>query len=157
MKTVFLILLFLSINVSSQVMKEKKTIGRVEWVELPELKIKIRARIDTGAKTTSMHATSIEEITQQGQLLVKFQTLDNNGKAIELLRKVESFQKISNPGGFSSKRYVIKEKIKMGDFEKMVSVNLNDRSHMDFKLLVGRNVLLGRFVVDVARSHVLGD
>ena len=56
-----------------------------------------------------------------------------------------------------SKNTIIKEKIKMGDIEREVLINLNDRTKMEYKFLVGRNVLLGRFIVDVARSHVLGD
>lgn len=141
----------------SQLLKEKVLIGRVEWVELPDIKVKLKARIDTGAKTTSLHAVNIEEVEQRGELFVKFQTVDTEGKPIDLLRKVESTQKVSNTSGFITKRYVIKEKVKMGKIEKEVSVNLNDRSSMDYKFLVGRNLLLGRFIVDVARSHVLGD
>lgn len=141
----------------SQLLKEKVLIGRIEWVELPDLKLKHKARIDTGAKTTSLHAVNIEEVEQRGELFVKFQTVDAEGKTIDLLRKVDSTQKVSNTAGFISKRYVIKEKIKMGNIEREVSVNLNDRSKMDYKFLVGRNLLLGRFIVDVARSHVLGD
>lgn len=141
----------------SQLLKEKVLIGRIEWVELPDLKIKHKARIDTGAKTTSMHAVNIEEIEQRGEKYVKFQTVDSEGKTIDMVRKVDSTQKVSNTAGFISTRYVIKEKIKMGTIEREVSVNLNDRSKMDYKFLVGRNLLLGRFIVDVARSHVLGD
>lgn len=144
-------------NSEAQLLKEKVLIGRIEWVELPELKIKHKSRIDTGAKTTSMHAINIEEVEQRGELFVKFQTVNHDGKIIELQRKVENTQKVSNTGGFVSKRYVIKEKIKIGSIEREVSINLNDRSKMDYKLLVGRNLLLGRFIVDVARSHVLGD
>jgi hypothetical protein len=76
---------------------------------------------------------------------------------IELTRKVDTTQKVSNTAGFVSKRYVVREKIKMGKIEREILLNLNDRSRMDYKFLVGRNLLLGRFVVDVARSHVLGD
>jgi ribosomal protein S6--L-glutamate ligase len=141
----------------SQLLKEKVLIGRIEWVSLPELRIKHKARIDTGAKTTSMHAVNIEEVEQRGELFVKFQTVDSEGKTIEAVRKVESTQKVSNTAGFVSKRYVIKEKIKLGNIEREVNINLNDRSKMDYKFLVGRNLLLGRFIVDVARSHVLGD
>lgn len=141
----------------SQLLKEKVLIGRIEWVSLPDLKIKLKARIDTGAKTTSLHAVNIEEVEQRGELFVKFQTVDADGKTIEAVRKVDTTQKVSNTAGVVSKRYVIKEKIKMGSIEREVLVNLNDRSKMDYKFLVGRNVLLGRFIVDVARSHVLGD
>lgn len=160
MKIIFLFLLLLA-GISSptfaQLLKEKVLIGRVEWVELPDLKIKLKARIDTGAKTTSLHATNIEEVEQRGELFVKFQTQDLEGKTIQVVRKVETTQKVSNTAGFVSKRYVIKEKLKMGSIEREVSINLNDRSKMDYKFLVGRNLLLGRFIVDVARSHVLGD
>ncbi len=144
-------------NTRAQLLKEKVLIGRIEWVSMPELKIKHKARIDTGAKTTSMHAVNIEEVEQRGELFVKFQTLDSEGKTVEVVRKVDTTQKVSNTAGLVSKRYVIKEKIKMGSIEREVNINLNDRTKMDYKFLVGRNLLLGRFIVDVARSHVLGD
>jgi hypothetical protein len=156
-------LLFLALLVclpttsKAQLLKEKVLIGRVEWVEIPELKIKHKARIDTGAKTTSLHAVNIEEVEQRGELFVKFQTLDSAGKIVEVVRKVDTTQKVSNTAGSVSRRYVIKEKVKMGNIEREVLINLNDRSKMEYKFLVGRNLLLGRFIVDVARSHVLGD
>ncbi len=151
------VLIGLSTPAFAQLLKEKVLIGRVEWVSLPDLKIKHKARIDTGAKTTSMHAVNIEEVQQRGELFVKFQTLDSEGKTVELVRKVGTTQRVSNTSGFVSRRYVIKEKIRMGSIEREVLVNLNDRSKMEYKFLIGRNVLLGRFIVDVARSHVLGD
>lgn len=160
MKVIFLLFFLVTGLISpaySQLLKEKVLIGRVEWISMPELKIKHKARIDTGAKTTSLHAVNIEEVEQRGELFVKFQTLDGEGKTVEVVRKVDTTQKVSNTSGFVSKRYVIKEKIKMGNIEREVLVNLNDRSKMDYKFLVGRNLLLGRFIVDVARSHVLGD
>lgn len=157
-----LVLLFgliLSFSTTSyaQLLKEKVLIGRVEWVSLPDFKIRQKARIDTGAKTTSMHAVNIEEVEQRGELFVKFQTFDSENKVVELVRKVDTTQKVSNTSGFVSRRYVIKEKIKMGTIEREVLINLNDRTKMEYKFLIGRNVLLGRFIVDVARSHVLGD
>jgi ribosomal protein S6--L-glutamate ligase len=160
LKTSFLFLaLFLVqlIPAHAQLLKEKVLIGRIEWVHLPDVKLKFKARIDTGAKTTSMHAVNIEEVEQRGELFVKFQTVDPEGKPVDLVRKVDTTQRVSNTGGFVTKRYVIKEKIKMGGVEREVLINLNDRSKMEYKFLIGRNVLLGRFIVDVARSHVLGD
>lgn len=153
----FALILSFSTTSYAQLLKEKVLIGRVEWVSLPDFKIKQKARIDTGAKTTSMHATNIEEVEQRGELFVKFQTFDSDNKVVELVRKVDTTQKVSNTAGFVSRRYVIKEKIKMGSIEREVLVNLNDRTKMEYKFLIGRNVLLGRFIVDVARSHVLGD
>jgi hypothetical protein len=141
----------------AQLLKEKVLIGRVEWVELPDAKIKLKARIDTGAKTTSVHAVNIREEEQRGELFVRFQTVDAEGKLLELVRKVDTTQKVLNPGGSVTKRYVVKEKLKLGSIEREVLVNLNDRTRMEYKVLIGRNLLLGRFIVDVARSHVMGD
>lgn len=141
----------------AQLLKEKVLIGRIEWVELSSIKVRHKARIDTGAKTTSMHAKNIEEVMRNGELFVKFITEDNEGKPLEVLRKVDTTQRVSNAGGLVTKRYVIREKVKLGKIEKEVLINLNDRSKMQYKFLVGRNLLLGRFIVDVARSHVLGD
>jgi ribosomal protein S6--L-glutamate ligase len=157
--SIFVIILLLTFSYSSfsQLLKEKILIGRVEWIEIPSLKVKLRARIDTGAKTTSMHAVNITEVQQQDDLFVRFQTVDSEGKLIDLLKKVDTTQKVANTAGFITKRYVIREKIKMGSMEKEILVNLNDRTEMEYKFLVGRNLLLGRFIVDVARSHVLGD
>lgn len=149
--------LFISEDGYAQLLKEKVLVGRIEWIHIPELKLKFRSRVDTGAKTNSMHAVNIEEVDQRGELFIKFQTMDEEGKPIELLRKVDSTQRVSNTGGGITKRYVIKEKIKMGKVELETLINLNDRSGMEYKFLIGRNLLLGRFLVDVARSHVLGD
>jgi ribosomal protein S6--L-glutamate ligase len=153
----FGVILIFSTPSRAQLLKEKVLVGRVEWVGLPDIKIKLKARIDTGAKTTSMHAVNIEEVEQRGDLFVKFQTVDAEGKVVEMVRKVGTTQRVSNTSGFVSRRYVIKEKIKMGNIEREILINLNDRSKMEYKFLIGRNVLLGRFIVDVARSHVLGD
>lgn len=158
------LLLFLALLLGSsghplhaQLLKEKVLIGRVEWVHLPGLNVKHRSRIDTGAKTTSMHASKIEEVQQGNELFIKFQTIDGEGNTVDVLRKVDSTQKVANAGGLVTKRYVIKEKVKLGNIEREIMINLNDRTKMEYKFLVGRNLLLGRFIVDVARSHVLGD
>ena len=157
MKYLSFLLLLVTLSANAQLLKEKILIGRVEWANLPALEMKHRARIDTGAKTTSLHAVKIEEVQQGGELFVKFQSVDQNGNPKELIRKVETLQRVANPNGGTTKRYVIREKVKLGPIEKEISINLNDRSKMEYKFLVGRNLLLGRFIVDVARSHVLGD
>ena len=87
-------------DAQAQLLKDKVLIGRVEWVEMPDLKIKHKARIDSGAKTTSLHAVNIEEVEQRGELFVKFQTVDNEGKTVEVVRKVDATQKVSNTAGF---------------------------------------------------------
>ncbi len=136
---------------------EKIIIGRVEWIEIAELKLKLKARIDTGAKTTSMHALEIVEIQKNGENWVKFKTLDEEQKPHVLERKVHAMMKILSPNGISMKRYVIREKVRLGMTVKEVSVNLNNREKMDYQFLIGRNFLMGQFLVDVAKSHVMGE
>lgn len=140
----------------AKLLKEKTLIGRVEWVEMPNVKLKFKARVDTGAKTTSLHATQIQEVQKNGELFIKFITQDDHGQKVELLKKVITTQRVSNTSGDVSKRYVIKDKILLGPMSKEVNINLNDRSKMQYKFLIGRNILLGQFVVDVAKSHTLG-
>lgn len=141
----------------AQFLKDKIVIGRVEWIELPDLKLRLRARIDSGAKTTSLHAEGVEEFQRDGATWVKFRIRDMQGKTLELTRKVASTIKVSNAGGFSGKRYVVREKVKLGAVTREILVNLNDRTKMEYLFLVGRNFLLGHFIIDVARSHVTGD
>lgn len=124
---------------------------------MPDLKIRLRARIDSGAKTSSLHAEGVEEFQRDGTTWVKFRIRDNQGKSIELTRKVSSTIKVSNAGGFSGKRYVIREKVKLGSVVREITVNLNNRTKMEYLFLVGRNFLMGHFIIDVARSHVMGD
>lgn len=157
MRYLFFLALLCTLDARAQILKEKTMVGRIEWVELPDLKLRFRSRIDTGAKTTSLHAFDVKEEMRDGLLWVRFKTRDEEGKEVELTRKVESVQKVANAGGASTKRYVIREKIKLGPQEKEIALNLNDREKMTYKFLVGRNLLLGLFTVDVARSHVLGD
>lgn len=157
LSSAFLLLALMTGPASAQFLKDKITIGRVEWVELPDLKLRLRARIDSGAKTTSLHAENVEEFTRDGVTWVKFRIRDEKDKLLELTRKVASTVRVSNAGGFSGKRYVVREKVKLGSVTREISVNLNDRTKMEYRFLVGRNFLMGHFVIDVARSHVTGD
>ena len=135
----------------------KLTIGRVEWGEIPGMNLRHRSRIDTGAKTTSLHATNIEEVVRDGQTYVKFVTDNHEGQKKEFIRPVSSRQKVTSTSGVTSYRYVILEKIKIGTIEKEISINLHDRSKLTYRLLIGRNFLIGNFLVDVALSHTQGD
>jgi hypothetical protein len=136
---------------------QKKIIGRVEWITLPDLKLKFKSRVDTGAKTNSLHAENIEETIVAGVPHVKFLIEKENGDKVELTRVIASKQKIKSTSGTVSNRYVIKEKIQIGNILKDFNINLNDRDKMEYKFLLGRNSLFGHFIVDVSKSHALGE
>lgn len=150
-----LFILTFSINASSAI--QKKIIGRVEWVQIPELGLRFKGRVDTGAKTNSLHAEKIEEVVSGSVPHVKFSIINGNGQKLELLRPIASKQKIKSSTGAVTNRYVIREKVKLGNLTQEMNINLNSRTKMEFKFLLGRNALFGNFLVDVSKSHALGE
>lgn len=137
--------------------ERKIIIGRIEWVSIPKLGLNLQSRIDTGARKCSLHAVNEREISAGKDLFVEFSTIDNSGRSIRLKSKVWRTIKIRSTGGESSRRYIIKERITMGPVTRDAFINLNDRSTLKYKFLVGRNFLRGKFLVDVSQSHVLAD
>lgn len=135
----------------------KPIIGRVEWVEFPNWKLKFRARIDTGAKTCSIHAMNVERSTENGDVYVEFDTLQEDGKVLRLKSRYVSETKVTSTNGQSENRIIIKEVLKLGKVQEEVKITLNDRSNLTYPFLVGRNFLMGKFLVDVSLSHALGD
>lgn len=134
----------------------KPIIGRVEWVEFPNWKLKLRARIDTGAKSCSIHAVNIERLTENGEEFVVFETFVDE-KPVKLKSRFVKEAKVSSISGVSEKRIMIREVMKMGKIKEEVIINLNDRTNLNYPILIGRNYLMGKFLVDVSLSHALGD
>lgn len=133
----------------------KTTIGRVERVTLPQFNLKLEARIDTGARNCSLHSFNEKETEINGVKYIEFSTLDAKNNEIRLKAKVAKMKTIKSTGGSSQRRYVIKSPVVIGKETKEVFITLNDRSHLEYRFLVGRNLLRGKFVVDVSHSHLL--
>ncbi len=138
-------------------MKSKTVLGRVEWIRLMAPDIPIRARIDTGAQTCSLHAESIVEKEISGERYVEFSTIDEKGRTHRMMKKVVEETRVRSTSGRSEKRYVVEMTLMLGTRELTVNVNLNNREKLRHRFLVGRNLLLGDYVVDVSQSRVLGD
>ncbi len=136
---------------------ERETVGRIEWITLPSYNLRLEARVDTGARKCSLHSINEREVQVGGENFVEFTTLDNSGKAIRLKSRVFRKIRIRSTSGESTNRYVIREKVTLGKLTREVYINLNDRSALKYKFLVGRNFLRGSFIVDVSRSHMLAD
>ncbi|MCG6143373.1 RimK/LysX family protein [Leptospira bandrabouensis] len=134
----------------------KPIIGRVEWVEFPNWKLKLRARVDTGAKSCSIHAVNIEKVTENGEVFVLFDTFVDE-KPVRLKSKFVKEAKVTSTSGVSENRIIISEMMKMGKYKEEVIINLNDRTNLTYPILIGRNYLMGKFLVDVSLSHALGD
>ena len=127
-------------------------VGWREQVSLPELSLtNIPAKIDTGARTSSLHAHVIEEFERDGERYVRF-CVDWDGERHECEAIHVDIRGITSSNGETQTRYVIKTPIRIGDTEFRTEISLADRSDMKFPILVGRTALRRHFVVDSGHS-----
>ncbi len=140
--------------------KSKTRIGWREWVSFPYLGIPaIKAKIDTGARTSVLHAFSIKAIKHKGVAKVRFGLHPyQRRRDIELYCVAEIIDQrwVTDSGGHREKRYVIRTPIRMGDEEWSIEVTLTNRDTMLFRMLLGRSALKNRFTVDASTSFRMG-
>lgn len=136
--------------------KNKTVIGRIENISLDSTGFDLKARIDTGAKTCSMHAENIVEKTVDGKTYIQFTSENTKRKKQTFYKEVIKNQRVRSSNGEVSDRYVIKMAVEMGGRIHEVSVNLNDREDLRYNFLVGRNLLMGDYIVDVSQTRLLG-
>lgn len=158
-KTLVLIFIFFSTCGASQLNKsidKKIVIGSIENISVLPLNLRFKARIDTGAKTSSIDAQNIKEFDKDGKKWVKFSLKDSDNHLIEQTYLVSRIVNIkSGVNKKPQKRYVVKMRVKLGKVERIIDVSLNDRTHLKYPFLVGRNFLNGNFIVDVSHSYVI--
>lgn len=133
--------------------KQKKVIGRAEVVSFPELGLEdIHARIDTGAKTSAIWASQAH--VSDGVLHVIFFAEESNHYIAKTFR-FEDFETVAvaSSNGHIQKRFKVKLLIKIKGRKVRAWFTLADRSSQVYPVLIGRNVLLGKFVVDVKRGQ----
>lgn len=135
---------------------EKIVIGRIEWIYFNDPKMKIRARVDTGAQTCSIHAENVQEKMIEGEKFVQFESEDFQGKKHVFLKRVIDSTLVRSSTGESNRRYVVRMSLTLGSKEYEINVNLNDRSSLRYNFLIGRNLLMGNYIVDVSQSRLLG-
>lgn len=136
-------------------MNEKFLVGALEKVNLNELRLlNLIARIDTGAQTSSLHATNIREITNDGQPWVEFDCIldDQNRVHAKSPIKGERFIKSSNG---SERRFVIESQIQLGEHSWPIQLTLSDRSNMAYPMLLGREAMAGRVIVDPSLDYLI--
>lgn len=131
-------------------------VGEIEWVCFPPQEAYLEARIDTGATTSSVHASNVEPFDRDGQDWVRF-NLEGRGevKPVTLEKPIARRVLIRDGGGEPSLRYVVPLNIQMGELIVKREFTLADRSGLTFSVLIGRNLLDGVALVDVGRSHLL--
>ncbi|TRD12431.1 ATP-dependent zinc protease [Erythrobacter insulae] len=127
-------------------------VGWRERVSLPDLGLfNIPAKIDTGARTSSLHGHVTETIERDGKEFVRF-SVDWDGEEHECEAVQVDIRGITSSNGESQRRYVIKTPLCIGDTQFRAEFSLADRSDMQFPMLIGRTALRRRFVVNSGQS-----
>lgn len=136
-------------------MKRKVSIGWSEWCELPELGLPaIKAKIDTGAKTSALHALNIQEFYREKERWVQFYVFPLQGKKeLKILCQspVLDRRHIMNSGGYQELRYVISTHLMLGNVSRKIELTLTNREPLSFRMLLGREAMKGDFLVDPAK------
>jgi hypothetical protein len=142
-------------------MTDKLPLGWREWIAFPELQIdRIKAKIDTGARTSALHAFSVEPFTRDSREWVRFAIHPIQGDtdtAVQCEAPVLDRRIVRDSGGHDELRYVIEVLIKIGEQLIRSEVTLTDRDTMTFRVLLGRTALRGKYTVDPSRSYLQGN
>ena len=135
-------------------------IGWREWVGLPDLGIKtIKAKVDTGARSSSLHAVNMQEFERDGVQWVRFQVHPVQRKrldAVEVEAAVLEYRSVRSSSGKAAVRPVIITNIELFDIRWPVELTLASRDAMGFRMLLGREAFRGRFLVDAGKSYYSG-
>jgi ribosomal protein S6--L-glutamate ligase len=135
-------------------------VGWKEWVSLPNLDIPvIKAKIDTGAATSSLHAHHIEYLDVDGITHVKYSLcpLQKNKKLVRTcIARLHDERMVKSSSGNIEKRPVIKTMLKIGLIAWEIELNLTNRDYMGMRMLIGREALDGRALVNAGHKFLQG-
>lgn len=138
----------------------KTIIGWKEWVALPELGISaIKAKVDTGARTSSLHAFDMEPFEENGVAKVRFSIHPLQYRTdveVSCVANVVDRRTITNSGGDKEQRFVIRSPLVIGSNTWHVELTLTNRATMKFRMLLGRTTMHNRLIVDPTESFLSG-
>jgi hypothetical protein len=139
--------------------KRKMLVGALELCDLPDLEISnLNARIDTGAQTSSLHVDNIEEFNKDGQRWVSFDIhpdIHNVETIVRRQARVKSRRKIKSSNAQAEKRCVISTSFAIGGRRWRIQLTLTDRREMSYLMLIGRQAMRGRMLVDPEYEYLL--
>lgn len=135
-------------------------IGWREWVGLPGFGVdQIKAKVDTGARSSSLHAFALHAFTRDGQEWVRFSVHPVQRKALKMVvveAPVLEYRSVRSSSGKSSLRPVVVTQLRLLDKTWPIELTLASRDEMGFRMLLGREAIRGRFLVDAAHSYYGG-
>ncbi|WP_202908916.1 ATP-dependent zinc protease family protein [Cognatilysobacter segetis] len=132
-------------------------VGWRECIALPDLGLPaLRAKVDTGARSSALHVDAQWRTVEAGAPWVGFRLTPRGREAVEVHAPVHDEREVVDSGGHRSLRVFLRTRLRLAGVERMIEVNLADRRGMRFAMLVGRTALSGHFTVDPARSFLHG-
>lgn len=135
-------------------------VGWREWVRLADLGVAaIKAKIDTGARTSALHAFAIEPFRRAGALWVRFEVHPLQRSSTVKVRceaPAVDERAVRNSGGQVERRYIINTLIMLGGRSWPIELALANRDQMGFRMLLGRTALDGRALIEPGRSFLAG-
>jgi hypothetical protein len=139
----------------------RRILGWREWLALPELGIPaIKAKLDSGARSSALHVEVLEEFQRNGVDWVRFK-LDPVSRSRKRARWIEAplsdRREVTDSGGGVSLRPFIRTDVVIGGERLSIEINLTNRRAMLFPMLLGRTAMSGRLCIDPALSYVLGE
>ncbi|MFC4993701.1 30S ribosomal protein S6--L-glutamate ligase [Rubritalea tangerina] len=139
----------------------KIIVGSAEWLTLPSLNVPaIKARVDSGAKTSSLHAFNIQSFKRNGETWVHFDVhpIQKNRKTtVRCEAKVTDRRIIKSSNGEREKRYVIRTTMELAGENQSIDITLSNRDNMGYRMLLGREAMQGRMLVDPSEELCHGD
>jgi len=138
--------------------RDLPVIGWREWLALPDLGIEIvKAKVDTGARSSALHAYDYRPFRRGGRPFIRFKVHPvqrDASDSVEAEAEVIDERYVRNSGGGQELRWVVRTNVEMMGLKFPIEVTLTRRDAMGFRMLLGREAIRNRFVVDPGRSYL---
>lgn len=139
---------------------QKQVIGKEEWCALPALHLPaLKVRIDSGARTSALHAENISFVTSRGERWVKFDVhpiQKDRRLTVHCKAPLVAEREVRSSSGHTEKRPIIETSVKIGNVTQTIQLSLTNRDSMGYRMLLGREAMQGRMLIDPEKSFIQG-